>query len=46
MMREVTISITRTNGTTETMTALASAINEVRRDLNNDPTVAKWEVEC
>ncbi len=46
MYREITINITRTNGTTEILTALASAIEEVKRDLNNDPTVKKWKVEC
>lgn len=46
MSREINIDILHTDGSTETKTALASAIEEVRRDLNNDPTVAKWEVEC
>ena len=46
MSREITVKVTRTNGTLETMIALTSAIAEVRRDMENDPTVAKWEVEC
>lgn len=45
-MRTLTILVTYTDGTTKTLTALASAIAEVRRDMENDPTVAKWEVEC
>jgi len=46
MFRTITIKVTRTNGTLETMTALASAIAEIRRDMESDPTVEKWEVEC
>jgi hypothetical protein len=46
MYRTLTIKVTRTNGTIEILSALASAINEVRRDMEADPTVAKWEVEC
>lgn len=45
-MRELIIKITKIDGTIEKLTALASAIEEVRRDLDSDPTVKKWEVEC
>ena len=44
-MRYITIIITTTTET-KTMEALASSINEVRRDLDNDPDVIRWHVEC